>query len=54
MDKAKALALCGSIQGYRQFRIEWAVMCFLLNPNARNKENLKSVITTKDEELFKE
>lgn len=51
-DKTKALALCGSIQGYRQFRVEWAVMCFLLNPNAKNKKKLKSVMATNVEDLF--
>ena len=54
VDKTKALALCGSMQGYQQFRVEWAVMCFLLNPNAKNKQNLKSAIVTKTEDLFKE
>ena len=53
-DKAKALALCGSTQGYQQFRVEWAVMCFLLNPSAKNKKKLKSVMATKTEDLFKE
>lgn len=54
VDKTKALALCGSIAGYQQFRVEWAAMCFLLNPSAKNKENLKSAIVTKTEDLFKE
>lgn len=54
VDKAKALALCGSIVGYQQFRVEWAAMCFLLNPSAKNKQNLKSAIATKIEDLFKE
>lgn len=54
MGKTKALALCGSITGYQQFRVEWAAMCYLLNPSAKNKENLKSAIATKTEDLFKE
>ena len=54
VDKAKALALCGSVAGYQHFRVEWAVMCYLLNPSAKNKQNLKSAIATKTENLFKE
>ena len=54
VDKAKALALCGSVAGYQHFRVEWAAMCYLLNPNAKNKQNLKSAIATKTEDLFKE
>ena len=53
-DKTKALALCGSIAGYKQFRMEWAAMCYLLNPTAKNKKNLKSALSTKEEDLFKE
>lgn len=51
MDKAKIYALCGSVAGYQQFRIEWTVMCYLLNPNIRNKKRLKSVMATKDDDL---
>ena len=52
--KTKALSLCGSITGYQHFRVEWAVMCFLLNPSTKNKQNLKLAIATKTEDLFKE
>lgn len=46
----KKLALCGSLQGYEQFKLEWTMLCYLLNPSKENRKRVKQLLLNQETE----
>lgn len=46
-DNARVLVLCGSLEAYERFKVEWALVCYRLNPSRANKRRLERAIFEK-------